>query len=61
VGLGLGLSFVSWIVQIHEGRIEVASTVGEGTRFRILLPREGDPSSLLAAVPVASATLDTSP
>lgn len=38
-GLGLGLSFVSWIVQIHEGRIEVASTVGEGTRFRILLPR----------------------
>jgi heavy metal sensor kinase len=61
VGLGLGLSFVSWIVQVHEGRIEVASTAGEGTRFRILLPREGEPPLLGAAVPVASATLDTSP
>ncbi len=61
LGLGLGLSFVSWIVQVHEGRIEVASAVGEGTRFRILLPREGETSSLGPAVTLASATLDTSP
>jgi len=61
LGLGLGLSFVSWIVQVHEGRIEVASTVGEGTRFRILLPREGEASPLGPAVTLASATLDTSP
>jgi len=39
-GLGLGLSFVSWIVEAHGGRIDVASAAGEGTRFRILLPRE---------------------
>lgn len=41
-GLGLGLSFVSWIVEAHGGRIDVASTVGEGTRFRILLPRDSE-------------------
>ncbi len=61
LGLGLGLSFVSWIVQVHEGRIEVASTAGEGTRFRILLPRESEALSLGPAVTLASATLDTSP
>jgi heavy metal sensor kinase len=37
-GLGLGLSFVAWIVEVHGGRIDVASTEGEGTRFTILLP-----------------------
>ncbi len=41
-GLGLGLSFVSWIVEAHGGRIDVASAAGEGTRFRILLPRDMD-------------------
>jgi heavy metal sensor kinase len=37
-GLGLGLSFVAWIVEVHGGRIDVASTVGDGTRFTVLLP-----------------------
>jgi heavy metal sensor kinase len=37
-GLGLGLSFVAWIVKAHNGKIDVASTPGEGTRFTISIP-----------------------
>ena len=37
-GLGLGLSFVSWIVTAHKGKISVDSHPGEGTRFAIILP-----------------------
>ena len=39
-GLGLGLSFVAWIVKAHGGEIDVASTVDAGTRFSIRLPAE---------------------
>lgn len=38
-GLGLGLSFVAWIVKEHRGEIEVASTPGSGTKFVVRLPR----------------------
>jgi heavy metal sensor kinase len=40
-GLGLGLSFVAWIVKAHHGKIEVHSTPGKGTRFTIQLPAPG--------------------
>lgn len=38
-GTGLGLPVSKKIVQEHGGTIEVASTVGQGTTFRIVLPQ----------------------
>ena len=37
-GTGLGLALAYGIINRHGGRIEVESTVGKGTRFRICLP-----------------------
>jgi heavy metal sensor kinase len=37
-GLGLGLSFVAWIVKAHGGTVSVESKPNEGTRFTVLLP-----------------------
>jgi heavy metal sensor kinase len=37
-GLGLGLSFVAWIVKAHGGRVNVESTLGSGSRFTVRLP-----------------------
>ncbi len=37
-GLGLGLSFVAWIVKAHGGSIQVESVVGQGSRFIVSLP-----------------------
>jgi len=40
-GTGLGLSVVYGIVERHQGRVEVESVVGKGTRFTIRLPAAG--------------------
>ncbi|MDC0710327.1 PAS domain-containing sensor histidine kinase [Stigmatella sp. ncwal1] len=39
LGLGLGLYIVAQIIQAHGGGVEVSSTLEEGTRFIVLLPR----------------------
>lgn len=38
-GTGLGLAIVKHIINRHRGRLEIASTVGEGTSISVFLPK----------------------
>ena len=38
-GSGIGLSMVYRIVQLHDGEVEVQSTPGRGTRFKLVFPQ----------------------
>ncbi|MBI4905655.1 MAG: heavy metal sensor histidine kinase [Acidobacteria bacterium] len=57
-GLGLGLSFVAWIVKAHDGTLDVDSRKGEGTRFRITFAAapavEAPPSEVSASADSAT-------
>ena len=40
-GSGLGLAIVKKVVDAHDGRIDINSEPGRGTRFRVTLPVTG--------------------
>jgi signal transduction histidine kinase len=44
-GSGLGLSIVRSIVEMHNGRVAISSTPGQGTQVSVSLPREVSVSS----------------
>ena len=44
-GYGLGLSYVASVIERHEGRIEVNSAPGKGTRFTVYLPKHPNGSN----------------
>ena len=53
-GLGLGLTVVKAFVEMHGGRVSVASEVGSGTTFSVALPAQDRPATLHGAAEAAN-------
>ena len=56
-GRGLGLAVVQGIVRAHKGEIELVSTPGQGTTFKVFWPAAGMRHTALSAA--ASARPDS--
>ena len=52
-GTGIGLALVKELTELHGGRVSVRSQLGQGTTFRVELPRGAAPAIDLAAEPPA--------
>jgi signal transduction histidine kinase len=51
VGTGLGLGVVKRVVTSHDGSLELASNLGEGTTFRLIFPALSSAADTAAAKP----------
>lgn len=56
-GVGLGLAVVKKLVDERGGTIQVDSTLGQGTRFRVVLPMMPSEAEPEAALPGAAASI----
>lgn len=50
-GLGVGLTVASRLARLHNGRIEVTSTLGKGSTFTLRIPAQGAPSAIAVEKP----------
>jgi signal transduction histidine kinase/CheY-like chemotaxis protein len=56
-GTGLGLALTRRLVEVHGGQIELESTLGQGSRFTVVLPGVAAPSASAArSSPTAAAS-----
>jgi PAS domain S-box-containing protein len=60
-GRGLGLAAVLGILRAHRGAIDVESVEGEGTTFRVFLPRVAPSDAAVGTAPPAEAAPDRVP
>jgi signal transduction histidine kinase len=58
-GTGIGLATCREIIEAHQGKIRVESTVGVGTAFTIKLPQAPIASSVPASMPVTKLGIPT--
>ena len=52
-GTGVGLATCKEIVEAHQGRLRVESTLGKGTAFTVRLPVYQQPAATPATAPIA--------
>ena len=58
-GSGLGLAIARSIVEMHGGRISIASRVGQGTQVDVSLPRHPRPPEVMESSPPAALPVNT--
>ena len=59
-GSGLGLAIARSIVEMHGGRIRIASRVGQGTQVDVDLPRHPPQTEVMESSPPAALPVNTS-
>ncbi len=57
-GTGIGLEVVKDFIKLHDGKIDVESTLGVGTQFKVFLPLESDQIMVRGAVKASSVDFD---